>query len=101
MKSWLKTASGLKAQQFDIQQQALKLTANRLMFLVNSLSTLKAFFIYLSLPFYLYFIYLVQYVWMPGFFQLKILCKAPCRTYYSTSKMFRYSIAEAALLYIF
>lgn len=28
MKSWLKTASGLKAQQFDIQQQALKLTAN-------------------------------------------------------------------------
>ncbi|KAL2906311.1 DNA polymerase alpha catalytic subunit [Bienertia sinuspersici] len=33
VKSWLKTASGLKAQQFDIQQQALKLTANRLMFL--------------------------------------------------------------------
>ncbi|KAL2931666.1 DNA polymerase alpha catalytic subunit [Bienertia sinuspersici] len=29
VKSWLKTASGLKAQQFDIQQQALKLTANR------------------------------------------------------------------------
>ncbi|KAK4367762.1 hypothetical protein RND71_011554 [Anisodus tanguticus] len=28
VKSWLKTASGLKAQQFDIQQQALKLTAN-------------------------------------------------------------------------
>jgi DNA polymerase alpha subunit A len=26
---WLKTASGLKRQQFDIQQQALKLTANR------------------------------------------------------------------------
>lgn len=43
MKSWLKTASGLKAQQFDIQQQALKLTANRLMFLVDSLFTLKAF----------------------------------------------------------
>ncbi|CAN4079674.1 unnamed protein product [Withania somnifera] len=30
VKSWLKTASGLKAQQFDIQQQALKLTANRM-----------------------------------------------------------------------
>ncbi|GJN17047.1 hypothetical protein PR202_gb04085 [Eleusine coracana subsp. coracana] len=29
VKSWLKTASGLKRQQFDIQQQALKLTANR------------------------------------------------------------------------
>ncbi|ONM36132.1 DNA polymerase alpha catalytic subunit [Zea mays] len=28
VKSWLKTASGLKKQQFDIQQQALKLTAN-------------------------------------------------------------------------
>lgn len=28
VKSWLKTATGLKAQQFDIQQQALKLTAN-------------------------------------------------------------------------
>ncbi|XP_057948989.1 DNA polymerase alpha catalytic subunit isoform X3 [Malania oleifera] len=28
VKAWLKTASGLKAQQFDIQQQALKLTAN-------------------------------------------------------------------------
>ncbi|KAJ1286388.1 hypothetical protein BS78_03G349500 [Paspalum vaginatum] len=28
VKSWLKTASGLKRQQFDIQQQALKLTAN-------------------------------------------------------------------------
>ncbi|KAK1300169.1 DNA polymerase alpha catalytic subunit [Acorus calamus] len=28
VKSWLKTASGLKAQQLDIQQQALKLTAN-------------------------------------------------------------------------
>ncbi|KAJ7952842.1 DNA polymerase [Quillaja saponaria] len=28
VKSWMKTASGLKAQQFDIQQQALKLTAN-------------------------------------------------------------------------
>ncbi|KAK3015455.1 hypothetical protein RJ639_006817, partial [Escallonia herrerae] len=30
IKSWLKTASGLKVQQLDIQQQALKLTANRL-----------------------------------------------------------------------
>jgi DNA polymerase alpha subunit A len=29
VKSWLKTASGLKRQQFGIQQQALKLTANR------------------------------------------------------------------------
>ncbi|CAK9177542.1 unnamed protein product [Ilex paraguariensis] len=29
VKSWLKTASGLKVQQLDIQQQALKLTANR------------------------------------------------------------------------
>ena len=29
VKSWLKTASGLQRQQFDIQQQALKLTANR------------------------------------------------------------------------
>ncbi|XP_010912024.2 DNA polymerase alpha catalytic subunit [Elaeis guineensis] len=28
VKSWLKTATGLKVQQFDIQQQALKLTAN-------------------------------------------------------------------------
>ncbi|CAA0840971.1 DNA polymerase alpha catalytic subunit [Striga hermonthica] len=28
VKGWLKTASGLKVQQFDIQQQALKLTAN-------------------------------------------------------------------------
>ncbi|KAL5715404.1 DNA-directed DNA polymerase [Ranunculus cassubicifolius] len=28
VKSWLKTSSGLKAQQFDIQQQALKLIAN-------------------------------------------------------------------------
>ncbi|KAG9444049.1 hypothetical protein H6P81_015389 [Aristolochia fimbriata] len=28
VKEWLKTSSGLKAQQFDIQQQALKLTAN-------------------------------------------------------------------------
>ncbi|KAK3013484.1 hypothetical protein RJ639_010303, partial [Escallonia herrerae] len=28
IKSWLKTASGLKVQQLDIQQQALKLTAN-------------------------------------------------------------------------
>ncbi|XP_077230680.1 DNA-directed DNA polymerase [Tasmannia lanceolata] len=28
VKEWLKTASGLKVQQFDIQQQALKLTAN-------------------------------------------------------------------------
>jgi len=30
VKSWMKTASGLKVQQLDIQQQALKLTANRL-----------------------------------------------------------------------
>jgi DNA polymerase alpha subunit A len=29
VKKWLKTASGLKMQQLDIQQQALKLTANR------------------------------------------------------------------------
>lgn len=29
VKSWLKTATGLKVQQLDIQQQALKLTANR------------------------------------------------------------------------
>lgn len=29
MKSWMKKASGLKVQQLDIQQQALKLTANR------------------------------------------------------------------------
>ncbi|XP_024019597.1 DNA polymerase alpha catalytic subunit [Morus notabilis] len=28
VKSWMKTASGIKVQQFDIQQQALKLTAN-------------------------------------------------------------------------
>ncbi|XP_062101961.1 DNA polymerase alpha catalytic subunit [Humulus lupulus] len=28
VKSWMKTASGIKFQQFDIQQQALKLTAN-------------------------------------------------------------------------
>ena len=38
VKSWLKTASGLKAQQFDIQQQALKLTANRLMFIIDYFS---------------------------------------------------------------
>lgn len=30
VKSWMKNASGLKVQQLDIQQQALKLTANRL-----------------------------------------------------------------------
>lgn len=29
VKSWMKNASGLKLQQLDIQQQALKLTANR------------------------------------------------------------------------
>lgn len=29
VKTWMKTASGLKRQQLDIQQQALKLTANR------------------------------------------------------------------------
>lgn len=29
VKSWMKTATGLKVQQLDIQQQALKLTANR------------------------------------------------------------------------
>ncbi|PNX68406.1 DNA polymerase alpha catalytic subunit-like protein [Trifolium pratense] len=28
VKTWMKTASGLKRQQLDIQQQALKLTAN-------------------------------------------------------------------------
>lgn len=32
MKSWMKNASGLKFQQLDIQQQALKLTANRFVF---------------------------------------------------------------------
>lgn len=35
VKSWLKTASGLKVQQLDIQQQALKLTANRFVFALN------------------------------------------------------------------
>lgn len=34
MKSWMKKATGLKVQQFDIQQQALKLTANRYMILL-------------------------------------------------------------------
>lgn len=34
VKSWMKTASGLKVQQLDIQQQALKLTANRFVFLL-------------------------------------------------------------------
>lgn len=29
VKSWMKNASGIKVQQLDIQQQALKLTANR------------------------------------------------------------------------
>jgi len=29
VKQWMKKATGLKVQQFDIQQQALKLTANR------------------------------------------------------------------------
>lgn len=38
VKTWLKTATGLKVQQFDIQQQALKLTANRYV-LVLSFST--------------------------------------------------------------
>ncbi|RZS06271.1 hypothetical protein BHM03_00036901 [Ensete ventricosum] len=41
VKSWLKTASGLKVQQFDIQQQALKLTANRLICNISFLCGLK------------------------------------------------------------
>lgn len=36
VKSWMKNASGLKVQQLDIQQQALKLTANRFVLIVLS-----------------------------------------------------------------
>lgn len=36
---------------------------------------------------------------MPGFFQLKILCEAPCRTYNSAGKMFFNVITEAGFQY--
>ena len=35
VKSWMKNASGIKIQQLDIQQQALKLTANRFVCILN------------------------------------------------------------------
>ncbi|KAK6924049.1 Zinc finger, DNA-directed DNA polymerase, family B, alpha [Dillenia turbinata] len=72
VKSWLKTASGLKAQQFDIQQQALKLAA--------STETHSK-----------------HYVWMLGFFQFKILCKATCGTYYTTSKRIGREILQSTV----
>lgn len=38
VKSWMGGATGLKLRQFDIQQQALKLTANRFVVVFYSLS---------------------------------------------------------------
>lgn len=58
VKTWMKTASGLKVQQLDIQQQALKLTANRLM-LTFVFYNLRMFSLHavisVSLPLYFYF----------------------------------------------
>ena len=92
MKQLMRTESGLKVQQLDILQQALKLTANRFVFFC-------CIFCVLILPlipsrldsfihsFSLYLVnYVRQYVWVPGVFQFTILCKATGRAYNTTSK---------------
>lgn len=65
MKKWMKTASGLKIQQLDIQQQALKLTANRFLVLFRLLICCPHLdYISLVLQFIFLFIYLFMYIWM-------------------------------------
>jgi hypothetical protein len=96
VKSWMKNASGLKVQQLDIQQQALKLTANRFIFIFLASRFWFFFSINVTAVHYIiptfFFLYILtwlvmQYVWMPWVFQFKILCKATCRTNNSTSKI--------------
>lgn len=93
VKSWMKNASGLKVQQLDIQQQALKLTANRFVFIVVFCDLFSfalrpdCFAIQRILSsLYIADMLTMQYVWMSWVFQLKILCKASCRAYNTTSK---------------
>lgn len=105
VKSWLKTASGLKAQQFDIQQQALKLTANRshcfcyintltlyILVLLDASSSLTCFWKYFSRDDKI----LLQYVWVPRILQFKILCKIAGGAYNLTSRKLGFPL----LLYI-
>lgn len=72
VKSWMKNASGLKLQQLDIQQQALKLTANRYFHLIVIFILLL---LHLSRELTIFFIVhlhdpmmVMQYVWMPRVF---------------------------------
>lgn len=79
VKKWMKNekeknekADPIKVQQLDIQQQALKLTANRCLFFFF-------FFLHLVLSVQNWYIILpsvcvMQYVWVPRIFQFKILC---------------------------
>lgn len=105
VKSWLKTASGLKAQQFDIQQQALKLTANRshcfcythtptlyILVLLDASSSLSYYWRYFSWGDKI----LLQYVWVSRILQFKILCKVASRAYNLTSR----KLTFPELLYI-
>lgn len=105
VKSWLKTASGLKAQQFDIQQQALKLTANRshcfcymhmhtlyILVLLDASSSYWYYWRYISWGDKI----LLQYVRMSRILQFKILCKVASRAYNLTSR----KLTFPELLYI-
>ena len=96
VKLWLKnTSDPLKYQQLDIQQQALKLTANRFMLssdfqviptlhwcsfqdlLVRSLEVDKL---------NVFTCCIFQYVWIFRIHKLDILCKSSCRAYHLTGK---------------
>ena len=100
VKKWMKTASGLKIQQLDIQQQALKLTANRFLLLFRLLICCPHLdYISLVLEFIYIYIYgwVLQYVWMLGVFKLEILCKATGRAYNTASKKNMFSLADIVL----
>ena len=92
MKQLMRTESGLKVQQLDILQQALKLTANRFVFFCCTFRVLILPLIPSRLDslihsFSLYLVnYVWQYVWVPGVFQFTILCEATGRAYNTTSK---------------
>ena len=96
VKLWLKnTSDPLKYQQLDIQQQALKLTANRFM-LSSDFQVIPPLhwcsFQYLlvrSLEFgnlNVFTCCIFQYVWIFRTHKLDILCKSSCRAYHLTGK---------------
>ena len=101
VKNWLKqTLDPLKHQQLDIQQQALKLTANRYLDFICSNVETHTISVYHTVFSKHYFLseacnkkrltnlMVWQYVWVPGFCQFKILCETACRTDHFTGYNF-------------